>query len=84
MSLGMIGCAISMSFTSLINLIIIHVYTSLYLEAEKRDQAWFSMFKGDKISECFDKQGLLQYYKIGISAIGMLSIEWWCFEIMMI
>ena len=32
--------------------------------------------------ECFDKKGLIDYFKLGIPSTGMLCLEWWSFEIM--
>ena len=44
--------------------------------------AWFIPFRADVKSECFDKNGLIDYFKEGIPSIGMLSLEWWAYEIM--
>ena len=33
-------------------------------------------------NECFDKKGLIDYFKQGIPSTGMLCLEWWAFEIM--
>lgn len=42
------------------------------------------MFKRENIKECFDLEGLREYFRMGISSIGMLSLEWWCYEFMMV
>jgi MATE family multidrug resistance protein len=84
MELGLRGCALSMSVAHLINLLIMHSYTSFYTDLKMRQQAWFSIFDKANFKECFDSQGLLHYYKLGMSSIGMISLEWWCYEIMMV
>ena len=32
----------------------------------------------------FNIDGLLEYLKIGIPSIGVLCLDWWSFEVMMI
>jgi multidrug resistance protein, MATE family len=84
LQMGFKGAALAMMISSLLSLIIAYVYTEFRVSKELRDQAWFSPFSKDHMHACFDLVGLKSYYKMGLSCIGMLSLEWWSFEIMMI
>lgn len=68
--------------THLFTMIALHVYTEKSLTKEIKEKAWFSPFRPDVKSECFDKKGLIDYFKLGIPSTGMLCLEWWAFEIM--
>jgi Na+-driven multidrug efflux pump len=59
-----------------------HTYTESCLTEEIKKTAWFSPFRVDVRSECFDKKGLIDFFKEGIPSTGMLCLEWWSFEIM--
>ena len=82
--LGLIGCALSLTVSQAINMVILHGFTTYCLSKEVREKAWFNMFKKEFVGECFDMQGLREYFKMGVSSIGMLSLEWWCYEFMMV
>ena len=59
--------------------IILHLYIKFFLKDEKVQQAWFIPSQSS-----FEVKGLIEFLKIGIPSIGVLCLDWWSFEIMMI
>ena len=59
--------------------IILHLYVKLFVKDEKVQQAWFMPSKSS-----FNVNGLIEFLRIGIPSIGVLCLDWWSFEIMMI
>ena len=59
--------------------IILHVYIKYFLKDEKVQQAWFLPTKST-----FNISGLTEFLKIGLPSIGVLCLDWWSFEIMMV
>ena len=80
--LGAKGTGIATTVTHFFTMVALHVYTEKALKKEEIKLAWFSPFRLDVRSECFDKKGLINYFKQGIPSTGMLCLEWWAFEIM--
>jgi MATE family multidrug resistance protein len=82
LELGARGTGIATTMTHLLTLIAFYIYTERCLTKEQKEKAWFHPFRADVKSECFDKKGLIDYFKLGIPSTGMLCLEWWAFEIM--
>lgn len=61
------------------NLIGYHIYSGNFTDEKLRKEAWFLPNK-----ECFDIQGLITFLKMGIPSIGMICLEWWSFEILIL
>ena len=80
--LGASGAGIATTFTHFLTMAGCHVYTSYVLTPELKLKAWFHPFKQENKHACFDKQGLIDFFKKSIPSTGMLCLEWWAFEIM--
>jgi multidrug resistance protein, MATE family len=80
--MGAKGTGIATSITHFCTMIGFHVYTEKNLTKEQKEKTWFSPFRPDVKSECFEIKGLMNYFKLGIPSTGMLCLEWWAFEIM--
>jgi MATE family multidrug resistance protein len=59
--------------------IILHLYVKFFVKDEKVQQAWLMPSKSS-----FNVNGLIEFLRIGIPSIGVLCLDWWSFEIMMI
>lgn len=81
---GIKGLAIASSFSNLLNIIVFSIYTTYFIDEKLRKEAWFSPFRRDSFRECFDLNGLKSYMKFGLTSIGMLGLEWWSYEMMMV
>lgn len=82
--LGIKGTALASSLSNLLNLAAFTIYTTYFTKGRMREEAWFSPFAKNSIRECFDARGLKDYMKFGVSSIGMQSLEWWSYEMMMV
>lgn len=80
--MGAKGAGIATSFTHFCTMIGFHIYTEKTLTKDQKEMTWFSPFRSDVRSECFNITGLINYFKLGIPSTGMLCLEWWAFEIM--
>ena len=74
------GIASSISFYTL--MMGLYVYTDIKLDAAVKEKAWFGPFNHDSKADCFDKKGLIDYFKHGIPSTCMLCMESWAFHIM--
>lgn len=79
---GASGAGVATTFTHLITMIGLYIYTSLKLSPELKLKSWFHPFRADVKQDCFDRQGLVTFFRIGIPSTGMLCLEWWAFEVM--
>lgn len=79
---GASGVGIATTITHFITMIGMYVYTSMTLTAELKLKSWFHPFMPEVKSACFDRAGLIDFFKRGIPSTGMLCLEWWAFEIM--
>lgn len=59
--------------------IILHLYVKFFVKDEKVQRAWFMPSKSS-----LNVNGLIEYLRMGIPSIGVLCLDWWSFEIMMI
>ena len=59
--------------------IILHLYVKFFVKDEKVQRAWFMPSKSS-----LNVNGLIEYLRVGIPSIGVLCLDWWSFEIMMI
>jgi MATE family multidrug resistance protein len=59
--------------------IILHLYVKFFVKDDKVQQAWSMPNKSS-----FNVNGLIEFLRIGIPSIGVLCLDWWSFEIMMI
>jgi len=71
------GLASTISFFTL--MAGMYKYTDLRVDQNIREKAWFSPFKPDSKTECFDRKGLIDYFKNGIPSTLMLCMETWAF-----
>jgi Na+-driven multidrug efflux pump len=74
------GIASSISFFTL--MITLYKYTDLKLDPKTKDKAWFTPFNPASKADCFDKKGLIDYFKQGIPSTCMLCMESWAFHLM--
>jgi Na+-driven multidrug efflux pump len=61
--LGATGAGIATTFTHFLTLIALYIYTTLTLKPELRLIAWFHPFKDSSKRDCFDKKGLIDFFK---------------------
>lgn len=74
------GTAIATAITYFLMLSIYHFYTSRFTDERIRKEAWFLPdWKSFK-----DLSGLVSFMKLGLPSIGMLCLEWWSFELMIL
>lgn len=73
LSLGLTGIAIAMNLNAVLNIVITQVWVT-YFESDMKE-AWFFPDRNSI-------NGLFDYFKMGLSACIMLTLEWWCFDIM--
>lgn len=60
------------------------IFIMVFGDERTKKEAWFSPFKSVTVMKlCFDMRGMLDYFKMGLPSIGMLCLEWWCYEFMM-
>lgn len=81
--LGITGIGIATTLSNFSSFIIHSYYTTKFTNERLRKEAWFLPI-GDRTRECFDIGGLKDYFKLGLSSIGMTSLEWWSYELMMV
>ena len=81
--MGIKGTGIATTFSNLLSLVAHSIYTTYYTDERLRTEAWFLPI-GERMQECFNVRGLFEYFKLGLSSIGMLSLEWWSYELMMV
>jgi Na+-driven multidrug efflux pump len=74
------GTASSISFFTL--MVTLYKYTDKKLDKEVRDKAWFSPFNPASKADCFDKKGLIDYFKQGVPSTCMQCMESWAFHLM--
>jgi Na+-driven multidrug efflux pump len=74
------GIASSISFFTL--MISLYFYTDLKLDPETKNLSWFTFFNPSYKADCFDKKGLLDYFRQGIPSTCMLCMESWAFHLM--
>jgi Na+-driven multidrug efflux pump len=82
--LGVQGTGLATVLSNLLSLLGHAGFTTYFTGERVRGQAWFLPFKQEVRAECFDLAGLRQYARLGLSSIGMLSLEWWSYELMMV
>ncbi len=68
------------SFTHFSSVIALHIYANKYMSSEHKSKAWFSPFEAHSKADCFDKRGLIDYFKHGIPSTGMFCLESWAFN----
>lgn len=81
--LKVMGIGLATTMSNLVNMIACYIFTTKFTEARLLKEAWF-LPKGAAAKECFNVQGLLEYFKIGLSCIGMSAFEWWSYELMLV
>jgi MATE family multidrug resistance protein len=79
MGLGIRGPPIACAIYCFNTFIIQHIYISFFLKDDKVKAAWFLPTKSS-----FKLEGLIEFLKIGLPSIGVLCLDWWSFEVMMI
>ena len=82
--LGATGAGIATTFTHFMTMVGQYAYTCFVLSPELKEKAWFNPFKEENKQACFDRVALIEYFKQGIPSTGMLCLEWWAFEIMIL
>jgi MATE family multidrug resistance protein len=55
MEWGAAGAGVATTLTHFLTLVGTYGYTSVRLEPEKREKAWFSPFRAETRAQCFDK-----------------------------
>ena len=81
---GAAGAGVATSFTHFLTMIGIYIYTETQLSADLKEKSWFMPWHKDFRYACFEKRGLIDFFKQGIPSTGMLCLEWWAFEIMIL
>ena len=79
---GATGVGIATTITHFITMTATYFYTSRTLTPELKLKSWFHPFVPEVKSDCFDRAGLIDFFKRGIPSTGMLCLEWWAFEVM--
>jgi hypothetical protein len=69
------------SFTHFSAVIALHIYANRYMSSVHKSKAWFSPFKSEEKADCFNKRGLVDYFKNGIPSTGMFCMESWAFQL---
>ncbi len=82
LDLGARGAGIASSISFFTLMICLYKYTELKLESYIKEKAWFSPFQADSKADCFDKKGLIDYFKHAVPSTCMLCMESWAFHIM--
>ena len=63
------------SFTHFCAVIALHIYANRCMSSVHKSKAWFSPFKPEEKADCFDKRGLIEFFKKGIPSTGMYCME---------
>ena len=75
---GIFGPPIAIALSNFNNFAMLHISTSkLLLKDERIRQAWFLPSKSSFRCEC-----LIEFMKVGLPSVGVLSLSWWSFELM--
>ena len=75
---GIFGPPIAIALSNLNNFALLHFTTSKILIKDLRiKQAWFLPSKSSFRCDC-----LLEFMKVGLPSVGVLSLSWWSFELM--
>ena len=77
------GIGLATTISNFVNIIMFFIFTMKFTDARVLKEAWF-LPRGAAAKECFNARGLVEYFKIGLSCIGMSAFEWWSYELMMV